>query len=54
MEGLVQGKPVRGVAREQVRPGRPEPEEILAAVARAFGVCALAGMLYADRSSVSV
>jgi len=36
MQNLVEGKAVRGIARAQTKPSRPEPEDILATVGRAF------------------
>jgi REP element-mobilizing transposase RayT len=38
MQRLVQGKPVRGVARMQVEPLRPRLDEILSKVSRAFRI----------------
>jgi len=40
MQHLVEGKAVRGIARVQIKPLRPEPEEILAMVGRAFRLSA--------------
>ncbi len=38
MESLVQGKLVQGINRKQLRPLRPEPQEVVAMVACEFGV----------------
>lgn len=38
MARLVQGKRVQGISRVQFQPRRPGPEEVMAVVARAFGV----------------
>jgi REP element-mobilizing transposase RayT len=40
MQHLVERKAVRGVARVQTEPLRPEPEEVLTMVGRAFGLSA--------------